>query len=83
MPLLLLHYSVVNSKALIVLLLVLPFYFKMPAKMDQQALKLCFSALATFLVGRYFYKKLERRFEKQQKRAKLIFNTKLGMHSPV
>jgi hypothetical protein len=41
------------------------------------------SFLLCFGFSYYANNKLEHKYEKQQKRAKLVFNTKLGMHSPV
>jgi hypothetical protein len=82
---LLLHYSIVNYQVLTLspLAIWLNYFFGSNVQLNIWDIRSMISFLMCFGFSYYANNKLEHKYEKQQKRAKLVFNTKLGMHSPV
>ena len=82
---LLLHHSIINYRALFVVPLAcfINYLFEKKSFFPSWDAKTTISLSLCLGLCYYAINKLDQKYEKQQKRAKLIFNTKLGMHSPV
>ena len=82
---LLLHYSIINFRILLLapLTCLLSYLFGKKSLFLSWDAKSAISLSICLLLCFYAINRLDQKYEKQQKRAKLIFNTKLGMHSPV